>query len=267
MSSGGWKKPFEQIAGQDSRVAAELGRGLHWQGLVDEAKHNEQNPGRAMTKATINAALWYLGGEAGSALGGAGEAGAAAGEGAYNAMTAEQIAQNLAPVAAGENVGSMGGLLAAGSPQGASTAGLLSASAPQGLANTMESAITDTGYTPSSLGYAVQNANSANGTSLGQNLGNYYKDAATNMQNGSMLNHFMSGASGQQSKQLAMNMGLKMLTPQQPQPMPQGAPAPQGQQGPLNNPYQNNPYGPGGNSLGLSEEQKQKLRAMGYRIP
>lgn len=76
------------IIRQDNRVIAELGRGLGWDGLTEEAKKNQQNPGAGLTKAAGGALSWYLGG----LLGGAGEAGAGA----------SQAGAGVADVAAGQ---------------------------------------------------------------------------------------------------------------------------------------------------------------------
>jgi hypothetical protein len=62
MSSGGSLKHFfEQPAVEDSRVFAQMGRTFGIPALTAEAKHNEQNPGRAITKASEYALASYLG--------------------------------------------------------------------------------------------------------------------------------------------------------------------------------------------------------------
>jgi hypothetical protein len=72
--------------------------------------------------------------------------------------------------------------------------------------------------------------------------------------------------------------GLKMMFPDQQNARPAPAPPMQGQQGPLPSMYSGHPYqarpmantGPygteAGNSLGFTEEQKRKLRELGYPI-
>lgn len=309
MSGGtALRKPLDWLAINDSRNAAQLGRTFHIPALTAEAKHNEQNPGRAETKGAINAALWFLGGEAGSALGG-GDAGSAAGdtagavgsgataagEGFYNGMTAAQIAQQLAPIAEGENVGSAAAGLLSGGGDSAMTAAQLGKIA---TADSLNMGLLGTGGTPSA-GQVVQQA-ALNNMAPVQDLSiqarsapvrllqDYAARAKTGLSNefGGLFQRptavgaqqdsaplyeqsvqaLKSGStSGSGAKNLAMQMGMKMLEPQQPRPMPQAPPAPPGPQGPLTNPYQN-PYGPGGNSLGLTEEQKRRLRAAGYQV-
>lgn len=275
MSGGGWKKPFEQVAAQDSRNLADFFNKVGWQGAEDEARHNVRNPGRAITKAAEYAVGGYLGslaagGEAAGAADAAGAAGGAAGEGAYGALTAEQIAQNLAPIAAGENVGTAG-ILAAGSPEAAGNAGILSSlssakdSLGTGIANTAYRSMVpgvgsqqadmlaaQTGpFGPYGLGQTMQAASGAQGLSPAQSLYGQY------------AGKLMSGVGSAKGKQLALQMGMKALAPQQPRAMPQGAPAPQGQQQPLSNPYQNSLTMNQGN---LTEQQKARLRAMGYPV-
>src|SRR6185437_12464374 len=107
-----YKKPFEQVAAQDSRNLADLFNKVGFQGAEDEAKHNVQNPGRAITKSAISAALWYLGSEAGDALGSSGTAadaggtaadvGGTAGQTTSDALAASQAFGNLAGASTGE---------------------------------------------------------------------------------------------------------------------------------------------------------------------
>lgn len=73
----GLKDLLEKPAAQDSRNIRDFANKIGWQGLEDEANHNVQNPGRAITKAGINAALWMAmpgGGEIGDAVQGGGAA-------------------------------------------------------------------------------------------------------------------------------------------------------------------------------------------------
>jgi hypothetical protein len=72
----------------------------HWlAGSGRRGKHNTQNPGRAITKATEYAASYYLGGLLGDALGGA-----EAGQGAAAATDAAESGGSLALNAAGNGV-------------------------------------------------------------------------------------------------------------------------------------------------------------------
>lgn len=301
MSGGNsLRKAFDYPAIQDSRAIAEIGRGLHIPALTAEAKHNEQNPGRAETKATINAALWYLGGEAGNALGGGGAGGAVAD--GVNGYTDAGVAldQANAANAAMQAAGSGAGLLAGGADT-ATNAAQLQQLAMQDMTNTGLLGSGGSTISPANLmqlnqpapvtdlsvqaqaqplraiqDYAARyaggvrnlgnNAYSGAQSLLGHSAGVPAEQAGAPVYDQS-VNALRSGSSGSAVKNLGAQMGLKMLMPQQRPPPTVGMPAPQGQQGPLNNPYQSNPYGPGGNSLGLSEDQKQKLRAMGYQIP
>ncbi len=243
MSGGGWKEPLYDIVRNDSRNAAWLGNAIGWQGLEDEGKYNTKNPGHAVGKAAQYAATYYLGSLLGNYLGGASGAadtGAVVTAGdADAAAAAEQIAAAQAAQQATQQA------------------------APGLLANTtMESGLTDTGYTPSSLKMALLNANAANGTPLTQNLANYGANQLLRAQQGGLGAVFGSNTGGNKAA-LALQ-GLKMMQPQ-PAPMPHPAPPMQGQQGPLPMMYDNSPYGtPEGNSLGLltPEERRRKLMMM-----
>lgn len=235
------KEPLYKFVKQDSRNAAWLGNALGIQALENEGKYNTKNPGHAVGKAAQTAALMYLGGALGGGAAGDAVGGASAGIGAGAEMTAEEIAAQQAMAQ-------------------------LAQQAPQGLANTMESGAPQSGYTPSSLWNALKNANS--GTPLSQNLLNYGKAAGDNAMNGGLLNQLTSGG-GSGSKMMAAQQGLKMMFPEQQQYRAPPAQAFQGQQGPLPTMYERNsgPYGTSaGNSLGFTEEQKRKLRDMGYPI-
>jgi hypothetical protein len=299
MSGGGPKNDIERIAQMDSRAIAQLGRTLHWQGLVDEAKHNEANPGRAITKAGINAALWYLGGEAGSALngsGGAADAGGAAADaaGGYtDAGSALDLANQATPYVS-DAAGAAGSLAGGGSQV---TAQQLGQAATQ---DSLNSGLFGAGAQPSSLqmsqmtqpggilGQAapvtdnsVQAQNSLlrgiqDRAAMAYGRGRDALSGAMNLnqapvaaqQDGApvydqSVRALQGAKSGSFAKQLAMRQGMNMFQPRQPQPMPQGRPA-QAQQGPLNNPYQNSLTM--NNSMGLTEDQKQRLRAMGYQV-
>jgi hypothetical protein len=242
-SSNPIKDPLYWLVKQDSRAAAEVGRGLGLDFLRDEGKYNQKNPGHAITKAAEYAALYGLGDYflgAGSAT-----------EGGMDA------------VQAGENVGSMGPLAANAAGGATMTAEQLAEQqamqqlaqqAPQGLGNTMEAGMMDTGYTPSSLWHALNNPNATATSAANRTLG-------TTLSGG--------GGGGSTSKLMAAQQGLKMMFPQQPQYQPPPQRQFQGQQEPLPTMYGRNqgPYGTAaGNSVGFTEEQKKKLRDMGYKI-
>jgi hypothetical protein len=287
------KKPFEQVAAQDSRNLADLFNKVGFQGAEDEAKHNARNPGRAITKASINAALWYLGGAAGDALGGGGgaaaNAGATAGETTADALaasqafgnmagaTTEQLMQQAIQNAALEQAGAAGGQLVSGAAgdvgkglldtyapkafQGAAQAakeapsgGLLSNAAYRALVpgvnpEQAQMLAAQTGdFGPEGLGMTMQSAGTAQGLSPAQQAlakygGNYLGANA--------------GTSGKVGN-LALQMGLKSLQPQQ-QQRPGSPPPQQGPITPLPMPYQN---GGGPNSL-----QGQQPSSLGNMPP
>jgi hypothetical protein len=246
------KHAFERVAQIDSQNLKHLGQDWNLPWLEQEAAHNEKNPGRAITKAAEYAALAYLGG---AAFGGSGEAGAAADASGAAAGAAGDTATTIAEQQAMQQA--------------------LAAQAPQGFANTLEAGATDTGYTPSTLWNALKNYNSGQGV-LG-NVANYGKAAGENAMNGGLLNQITSGG-GSSQKTLQAMQGLKMIFPEQQQGRSAQAPPMQGQQGPLPSMNQRSmsharpmsnvgPYGTSaGNSLGFTEEQKQKLRELGYDI-
>jgi hypothetical protein len=106
-----------------------------------------------------------------------------------------------------------GGELAGAAGQG----GLFSAAVPEGLANTMEAALPNTGYTPSTLFNALKN-----GPGSGQGVGQSVSNWAGNM------NKSMTPGNAQMGL-----MGLNMLSggqppPMQPPPPPRPAPVAQG---------------------------------------
>lgn len=82
------------------------------------------------------------------------------------------------------------------------------------------------------------------------------------------------GMKGELPKQMAMNMGMELMQPKEPQmQMPPPRPMQRQQEGPLPSPY-NQGVPPGQNSMGLlgkdpsvlSEEEKKRLRMMGVKI-
>lgn len=289
MSGSGWKKPIYKVAEMDSKGFQKLGRVLGWEGLEEEGKRNADNPGRAIGKATQYALTYYLGGLLGGGAEGAGagadvaESGGtlalnAAGTGVQQYATeatklameeslkqaAQQGAQETAKqglVESGKNALTSGWNSLKEVPTNAmnslkSGINNIGASPASLNTNSMESALMDTGYTPSSLKYAFQNANADNGAGLMQNLAKFGRGSAFNGTGQEAAKNYMK------TQQI---MGL--LNPQQGQQPQQMAPSPRYQQAeaqPLES-----PYGPGGNSMGLlgmTEEQKKKLRAMGYRV-
>jgi hypothetical protein len=237
VSGGGWKEPFYKVAKNDSRNLEWLGNAVGWQGLENEAKHNKENPGRAITKAAEYAALYYLGGAAAGAMGG----GAAAGGGAAEAAgtTAAQAAAEQAAIQGAEQGGyGMAADYAAGAAPEAS--GLLSQSAAP---------VTDLSLNTVPVKDASTQAGLLDKARLAFSGG---KGGATSTKAGSSI---------------ATQYGLGLLN-QRPQqaPMAPGRPAPQASNEPLHYAYGT----PQGNSLGMSqltEEQKRKLRAQGYQIP
>lgn len=225
--------------------------------------------------AAAAAATYFSGGAAAPALGaaGAGAAGAGAAGATTAGMTAAEILAATAGVAEGE--AAIGGLLAAApeaamAPEiAAASKGLLATGQSQGLMGHAYNALMpgmgseqagllaqQTGeFGLEGLGKTMQAASRAQGLSPGQATGS---DAL-----GGLLSK-----TGSMSPKEAMNMksGMDLLMPQQQQP--QSAPPPrqqsQNQEQPLTN-----PYGPGGNSLGLNnmtEAEKRRLRAMGYQV-
>lgn len=215
------KNPLYWLVKQDSRAASELGRGLGWDYLRDEGKKNQENPGRAIGKAATVAATWYLGGLLGGA-GGAGSGGISA--------------SGNAGVGAGNAAGGLSGAGSGALGSGAASAGMA------GLEGTMESALANTGYTPSSLLNAIQNG-PGSGQGMLETMGNYGKGLL----------------SKPQTKRFAMRYGAnQMMQPQQTQqaqPMQFQQPQEQQQQ-PI---YGFDP------SL-LTEEEKQRLRMLGFPV-
>lgn len=245
MSSGGWdelKKPLYGELRMASRLMQSVGNKVGWQGLEDEGKYNQKNPGHAATKITEYAVPALLGAYFGGGSG----------------------AEAAAPVI-DESAGLAMNAATTSAQQAAEQQALQTAL--EGAQNTtMESALTNTGYTPSSLRMAVTNANSANGTSLGSNLANYGRNVATQAQNGGLLNSFMSGSgTGKGSQQLATQYGLGLLN-QKPQQPAMSAPPPRQQASLEPLPLA---YGQHRDSLGMGMTEEEKRRRLmmqrGYR--
>lgn len=108
MSAGGWKEPFYGKAKRDSRFIEDFANKIGWQGLEDEAKYNQENPGHAIGKAAQYAATWYLlnGMDAGAAPAAEAALGAGTGAGAETAVdiAAQQAAQQALAQGAGTTV-------------------------------------------------------------------------------------------------------------------------------------------------------------------
>jgi hypothetical protein len=274
-----------------SQNAKHLGQMWNIPSLEEEGAKNEKNPGRAIGKAAAYTAGAYLGGLLGGAAGAGGEAAgssaAAAGDADMAAVQAGMTADQAAQLAAAQpGPGLLGnaysswasdspgaGVVAPGMQDAANMDtmlihhGLLDSAGqdiPSTLArptqfdgsNTMEAGMTDTGYTPSNLKYALKNANAENGTSLLQNLGNYGGQKYAEMQNGGLLNRFSSSGP---AKRFAVQQGIKAMSPQQP-PLPMSRPM-----GPRQEAPQQTMYG-GGGMYGMDEETKRKLREAGYLV-
>lgn len=119
--------------------------------------------------------------------------------------------------------------------------------APAGVEGTMESALLNTGYTPSSLMNALQYG-ADSGQPWSQTMGNF----ATNKYNNA-ANAFKNGGYKKAAGKLAMNQAQGLLSQPQPAPSPMMMPQQQFEPPP---PI----YGE------LSEEEKRRLREQGYNI-
>jgi hypothetical protein len=301
MSGGDWKKPFLRVAQIDSQNLKHLGQDWNLPWLENEAAHNEKNPGRAITKAAEYAAMWYAGGLLGGTEGsvGAGATDAAESGGTlaldaagnavpYVAQGAVEAADPAVQLAADPSLWESlkSGASAAKDAVTQGTNSIKSGwnsikEVPKAITSTVDKGLyqavpgvgseqagllaQQTGdFGAYGLGKTMESAASADGLSaMQQAMGNYGGKAMELLGKG--------GDASQKFAKAQQVMGL--LNPQQQrQPMPMGAPPPrqQADTGPLSTPYQSNPYGPGGNSmglLGLSEEEKlRKLRAMGYQV-
>lgn len=263
------KNPLYWMVKQDSRGASQLGRTLGWDWLTQEGKTNQDNPGRAITKAAEVAATMYGAGLLGGAEAGAGGvaadglAGAASDAGLLTAADA-----------------SAGGVSAAGTGLASQAAPVAASMLPEGAANSLGAGpLTNAAYSTMVPGVGSQQA-----AMLAAQTGDFgapglglTMQAASGAQGlnpasaylsnlvGRGLTGGASAASSAKKAQLALK-GYQMMQPHPP-PMQQARPmmGGGGQQAPLPNPYGS----PAGNSLGLSsltEAQKQQLRAMGIQI-
>jgi hypothetical protein len=215
----------EESMKMDSRGIESLAKKWNLGGLEQEAHGNVSNPAMGIGKASTAAGLGMLGGAAGGWLGGSGGAATSA----------------VPPMA------EMGGSVAT---QLAQQMGLQSGQAA-GLMGTMESALMDTGYTPSSLLNAAKYGPES-GQTFGQTMGNYGQG---------LLSKASSPGFKQNAQRYAVKQGLNMMEPQQPQQMAPPQPM-RYQQEPLQNPYGQQQFDPSQ----LTEEEKMKLRMMGYQV-
>lgn len=235
------KEPIYKVVRQNLRDVKWVNNavgGPQW--AEDEANRGIQNPGYALTRGAEAAASGYAAATGlGGLLGGAGSAGAAGADAAVagSATTAQELAAQQAAQQALEQAAQQ-----------------TAAQAPQGFANTMEAALTDTGYTPSSLLNAFNNPSATTISAMNRGLG-------TGISQTGLLS---SGSSTGKGGLLAGQMGMQLLNAGQQRPqMPMSPPPRGGNMEPLNTPYSQNAFGPGGNSLGgqyLTEEQKRRLR-------
>lgn len=184
---------------------------------------------------------------------------------AYATMGGSLAAEGGAAGAGADAAAGAGAADAAAGAAGASAAGTATAeelaaqqalaqAAPQGLGNTLDASLANTGYTPSSLWNALNNPSATAISAVNNNTG------AGISQTGLLG----SGSStGKGAGLLASQLGMKMIQPQQPQ-APMGHPmgGGGGSSAPLPQPYGTT----AGNSLGFTEEQKKRLRAMGVQI-
>jgi hypothetical protein len=283
------KRLIYKAVAQDSRNFSDLGNKLGWDWLEQEGKTNTENPSRALRKAAISAATWYAGGLLGA---GAGAGGSAASSGATSAaetaaeqaawsaapyayqaaspaaeMTAQQLAQQAALEASKQGTAgvlqnypsaaldSMGNAATHAGPGGGGAMELLDygSTGANGMMNGSPP-VTDYSLIHTSPWNAIKNANSfGEGAS---NLGAWAKNGLLDSSNGITPKQAMMG---QQA------MGL--LSPQQSAPPP--APPP-----PMRQPQQPIQQEPStyeiqamlANKQSLSEEQKSKLRSMGYSV-
>lgn len=246
---------FKELAKRDSQNIKHLAEDWNLPWLEAEARKNEKNPGRAIGKAATAAATWYLGGPLWESLGTAAPA----------AQGAAQAAQGAAPAAAS----AFGGMGAMTQEQLMQQAIQLAAQAPQqqGLLSSIGNAAS--GF-KSGLADAMQGAR---GLLQPQSFAPGPGVAAPGMQGAARLDTalinagFPEAAGGQATgllgkfipnskagSRLMMNQGMNLMNPPQ-QPMPAPPPPPPPQQQPQQNPY-----------LEMTEEEKQRLRAMGYMV-
>lgn len=241
---------------QGSKAMESLGERWNMPLLANDARLYQDDPEKGLGRASAITASFM----APYALGGLGAAAGAAGgaaEAVSAAEAAQQAAQQISMMEMVEPIASEG-LLATNTPSSLEMGGLLQNS-------TMESGLMDTGYTPSNLYQAFNNANSANGTPLEKNMGQWADQMKTDLLNGSMKNRVGSNLQNQ-NKLSMMRMGSGMMNPQPQQQTAMPPPRQQVSSEPLQRPYHRPPPGQDPRLAMLSEEEKQRLRAMGVRI-
>ena len=243
-------KPHYKIISEVSRFAAKTGDKWGWDFQKEEGEKNADNPGRAITKA----APYVLGGLF-SAFGGGAAAGAnAAGAGAEAAGTvaAEEAAKQAALELAKQEM--------LNSAQYAAQEGLLSSTAP-----TVGSGLLG-GQGGVGMGSTMSMAPGPGVVAPGKQFAAMLDTAAINSGVPNAAPGYwnpMVGKSGAQK--FAMKQGLSMMSPQQQQQPP--APPPRQQQSNYQPEPMQMPYGdPYGGLLGMSEEEKMRLRMMGYNV-
>ena len=212
--------------------------------LENIGRDSVENPVSTIAKASTAVGGAYAGGALGGLLGGAESAAPVAAEAATLAPTAAEVgtltAEQMATMSAQEiakYLAQSGRELMGGVKSGV-----------QGLLSPVKS-----GW------QGVQQG-------MGKMLGTGYVDQIGNAAEGAMVGMptksgllGMGGGGNGAAQRYAMNQGMKMMEPQQ--PMQAARPFQQPQE-PMRNPYaQQDPFAE------MSEEEKARLRAMGYQIP
>ena len=219
-----------------SDAGESIGKRWNWPILEQEAKYNKGHTSEALGKGAVSAATWWagnygadaLGGAAGAASGAAGAAGAAS-AGAAPALTAAEIAALQSTIGTEGLMAAAYGATVPGVSQGSAQAALLAEqTGPFGAYG---------------LGKTMQAASGAEGLSTGQGLMGKYGG------------NFLSNIGGQKGQKFAMDQGLKMMQPEQPQMAP-----PQRYQ------HQEQQQQPMYGQQEIPEDLKRKLRAMGYQV-
>lgn len=228
---------MEELTKRGGRGVQSAGSRMNMPWLENMGRESVQDPAKTIAKASTAVGSWWLGNGLGGLMG----------EAAPAASTAADTASLVAPTAA-QTASLTAEQMATMSAE--ELAKYMASQAPQGFANTMEAGLMDTGYTPSSLLNAARYG-PGSGQSFGQTMGNYGQ--------GLMGKMTSPGFRQEAARRYAMRQGMDMMTPEQPvQAPPQRFQQPQE---PLRNPYQT------GVEQELTEEEKQRLRAMGYQIP
>lgn len=220
-------KEAAKIMKRDSGLVEDVGDRLNLDFLSQEARRNQERPSEGIAKASVATGLGFLGAGAGGAFGGAGGASGGVGTNATG-LAAENAAQQLALQEAlnSAQYASQQGMLSSG--------GLMDGMA--GLSGSMESALPNQGYMPSSLMNAFKY-----GPDSGQSMG-------TTMQNygqGLMSRATSPGFRQAAGKKMLMRSGMSLMD-QGNQPPPPPPPPPR---------YQPEQMMP----MYMSEEEKRRL--------